>query len=226
MILNPYAHDPFAPHVVSLLHFNGANASTTFTDETGKTWSAVGNAQLSTAQQKYGSASLLLDGTGDYITSPSGSANGWIFDQDFTVEMYVKMPLPPSTSWQLFTCDQAFAVSEGHYLTVNSAGTMFWSSSRASNPTVSSNIASSAGAFSASANTWAHIAVTRSGTTNKIYLNGVEVATGTLADVAAPESGRLAIIGAYDSSYGFVNGNIDFFRFTRAVRYTGTFTPP
>ena len=55
----------------TLVHFNGADAATTFPDFTGRhTWSANGNAQLDTAQKKYGASALLLDGTGDFISSP------------------------------------------------------------------------------------------------------------------------------------------------------------
>lgn len=216
----------FDLNVTSLLHFNGTNGSTTFTDEIPKTWTAVGNAQLSTSEKKYGAASLALDGTGDYIRTPSGSASGWIFNEDFTLEMYVKIALPASDC-QLFTVDQSSAVHEGHFLTVLSTGRILFSLSKLSNPATSANVTSAVGVFTPYENTWVHVAVTRSGTTCKIYLGGIGVATGTLNDVAAPESGRLAIIGAYDSTYGFVNGNIDFFRFTQgAVRYTSRFSPP
>jgi len=53
-----------------LLHFLGDDASTTFTDSTGRhTFSRNGNAQIDTAQSKFGGSSLLLDGTGDSIYS-------------------------------------------------------------------------------------------------------------------------------------------------------------
>jgi hypothetical protein len=63
--------DPYWSSVVSLLHFDGANASTTFTDQTGKTWSAYGGVQIDTAQSKFGGASGLFNGASDYITTPS-----------------------------------------------------------------------------------------------------------------------------------------------------------
>jgi hypothetical protein len=57
----------------SLLHFDGDNASTTFLDESGKTWTRYGDAQISTAQNKFGPSSGLFDGTGDYITTPQNA---------------------------------------------------------------------------------------------------------------------------------------------------------
>lgn len=54
----------------SLLHMNGADASTILTDESGKIWTARGNAQIDTAQYKFGGASVLFGSTGDYIDTP------------------------------------------------------------------------------------------------------------------------------------------------------------
>ena len=59
----------------SLVHFNGADASTTAPDDAAgatatHTWTAAGNAQIDTASFAFGGASTLLDGTGDYWTTP------------------------------------------------------------------------------------------------------------------------------------------------------------
>ena len=60
------------------LQFDGSDASTTFTESgvgnVNGAWGANGNAQLDTAQKKFGTASLLLDGSGDYL---SGAWNRW-----------------------------------------------------------------------------------------------------------------------------------------------------
>ena len=54
-----------------VLLLDGADAATTFPDisPTPKTFTAAGNAQIDTAQSAFGGASLLLDGTGDWITA-------------------------------------------------------------------------------------------------------------------------------------------------------------
>jgi hypothetical protein len=60
----------------SLLHFEGVDASTTITDENpNNTWTVTGNAQIDTAQFKFGTSSLLFDGTGDYITTTNTNWN-------------------------------------------------------------------------------------------------------------------------------------------------------
>ena len=58
----------------SLLHFNGANNSTTFTDESGKTWTPASAAKLSTTAPKLGSASgLFTAASSDYISTPASA---------------------------------------------------------------------------------------------------------------------------------------------------------
>ncbi len=54
-----------------LIHFDGTDADINDqTAATGQTVSLEGNAQLDTAQKKFGTASLYCDGTGDYATAP------------------------------------------------------------------------------------------------------------------------------------------------------------
>jgi hypothetical protein len=62
--------DPYFSNVSLLLHGDGANGSTTIVDSSPspKTVTAVGNAQISTAQSKFGGSSLAFDGSGDYLT--------------------------------------------------------------------------------------------------------------------------------------------------------------
>jgi len=57
--------DPEWANVLSLVHFNGADASTSFPDEKPNTWTANGNVQVDTAQSVFGGASGLFDGNGD-----------------------------------------------------------------------------------------------------------------------------------------------------------------
>ncbi len=56
--------------LVSLLaNFDGTDGATSSVDESENTHVLIfsGDAQLDTAQKKFGTASLLLDGTGDYV---------------------------------------------------------------------------------------------------------------------------------------------------------------
>lgn len=74
-----------AVNAMALLNFEGSNGSTTFTDasKAALTFTAVGNAEISTAQFKTGASSLLLDGTGDYIWTAALGSTDWYYDLDF-----------------------------------------------------------------------------------------------------------------------------------------------
>jgi hypothetical protein len=78
-------------YCVYRLEFEGTDGSGVIVDTSisPKSWSARGNAQLDTAQFKWGGSSLLLDGTGDYIDVPDNAAfslgsgdflwKGWVY---------------------------------------------------------------------------------------------------------------------------------------------------
>src|SRR5690606_25450842 len=68
--------DPYWASVVLLLHMDGADGSTMFIDSSanGLTVTANGNAQIDTAQSKFGGAAALFDGNGDYLALPSTGA--------------------------------------------------------------------------------------------------------------------------------------------------------
>lgn len=55
---------------VSLLHMDGANGSTVFADQMGHIFTAIGDAQISTTNPKFGTGCGLFDGTGDGIATP------------------------------------------------------------------------------------------------------------------------------------------------------------
>lgn len=75
-LVNPYryaiAGDPYFSSVVLLLHCDGSNGGTTFTDHSSaaRTLTASGNTNTSTAQYKFGTASGRWDGSGDHLSCP------------------------------------------------------------------------------------------------------------------------------------------------------------
>ena len=80
--------DPYWANVVSLMHFDGPDGSTSISDQKGRIWTPHGNAQLDTSQRKWGGSSILLDGSGDYLSTPS--AAGLTFSNDVTVELFIR----------------------------------------------------------------------------------------------------------------------------------------
>lgn len=101
----PTTEDPYWPYVEYLMHMNGADNGTVFTDERGHVASRVGDPVTSTAQKKFGTASASfhytpitmppesLFETGhniNYLTFPEGPENDFT-SGDFSIEMWVRL---------------------------------------------------------------------------------------------------------------------------------------
>ena len=85
------------------------------------------------------------------------------------------------------------------------------------------------GATLLSANTWYHIAVTRSGNTFRTFVNGVVEKTYTSSAAVFSDATVPYNIGrtAYQSGTFYYNGYMDDLRVTKGyARYTANFTPP
>ena len=210
-----YKTVPSTPTRTTLLHFDGADGSTTITD-TGSnggshTWTAIGNAQLDTAEKKFGSASAILDGSGDRIQLTATS--DMLFTGDFTISFQLRIAVINGIHVLMAPSD----ISDNFQLAVYSDGRIdFYAGS-------TQVCTSSAGVITA--NTWKHIALTRSGSTVKIWVDGVEVASGT----------RSGTIGRSDSNFNFgmyadgsypLNGHFDELAVNTTCLYSGSFTPP
>lgn len=213
------ATDPYWANVVSLLHFDGADASTTFTDQTGKTWTANGNAQIDTAQSKFGGASGLFDGSGDYVTTPDSA--DWDFGTgDFTVECFAR-----------FNSHTSIMTLISNY----NDSTVGWSFQRRSDTNTfrfgHGDAALSDVAWTPTDGVWYHMAVCRQGTNLRHFVDGVQ--TGSTVTNSTNISGSPAplAIGSLKNSGGSYiqnyNGWLEEVRITKGTaRYTSNFTPP
>lgn len=202
-----------------LLHCDGADASTTFTDSSryGLTVTANGNAQIDTAQSKFGGASALFDGSGDFL-SIADDHRLEVGGSIFTFECWVRAS--SLTSTRTIAGKRGNATSQGHWLLRANAGQLqvYLSTDGASWATSMSGSTISTG-------TWYHVALVRIGSTFTLYLDGVSDATATLAGRLNDNSSSLRIGG--DSNGAYWNGWIDEVRYKigEAV-YTSGFTPP
>jgi hypothetical protein len=208
--------DPFRSQVSLLLHGNGTNGSTTITDNSPspKTVTAVGNAQISTAQSKFGGASIAFDGTGDYLTVPAQDAFNFA-NNDFTLETHIRVA---NTSG--FKSIIAIAYD-------NSGGGLFFG---LAGSTLSlygingSTLVASGGDITA--DVWAYIALTKSSGVYRIWLNGANTATSTTNNTAIILNNSVSIGAGFAGAFPF-NGYIDDLRITKGIaRYTANFTPP
>ena len=211
-----------------LLPFDGSDTATSTSDESDNshTITFAGTAQLDTAQKKFGTASLLLDGDSDYIQVADHDS----FDFDagnFTAECWIRFAAlgnntifshwangtSSSMSYYLTYFNGSGILRLGHYLSGNADTSYSWSPSTG---------------------TWYHIALERSGTTLKVYIDGtsvISVSASTTALQASEDPFRVGVFN--DASTGspsldwYFNGHIDDLRITKGLaRYGANFTPP
>ena len=203
---------------VLLLHCDGSDASTTFTDSSpsGKTVTAEGDAQIDTAQSKFGGASGLFDGTLDYL-SLADSAD-WDFPGDFTVDGWFRFSAI-ATNMNLFDIG-SFASGKGVAMRIDNAATTSIAVT-VNGLTVINNV--SLGVVLAN-DTWYHFALVRSGQTLKVYLDGTEKASATNSDDTT--GGTAAYVGNSTlPTTTTMAGWIDEFRVSKGVaRFTANFT--
>jgi hypothetical protein len=177
----------------------------------------VGNAQVSTTQAKWGTTSMYFDGTGDYLILPA-SQNTAFGTGDLTIEFWIY-----------------YASASGNYIIFDSRGTNVAQAGIAIN-TGSGSIFVNNGTSNIitgtapTANAWHHIAFSRSGSSNKLFIDGTQ-AGSTATSSTNYATGYVTGIGttldsAYTASY-YLNGYIDDLRITKGyARYTSNFTAP
>jgi hypothetical protein len=200
-----------------LLHMDGTNNSTVFEDDNGVRAkvgiTAIGNAQVDTAQSKFGGASALFDGTNDYLRTFYNTN----FTGDFTIECWARFNSIATlqTIWQ-FGNNSTDAIQ------------IFMDSTAGANQyKIRLDIWNVAGVHSSSTvttNTWYHFAVVRSGSTVTLYINGSSNASLTRSQTIG--NGGDFYIGARQNEDLDFNGWIDEFRISNIARYTAAFTAP
>lgn len=218
----PGPPDPNFSDVALLLHNEGANGSATFTDNSPSPKTAIvgAGAVISTAQFKFGSSSHFNNADNQNVHYASHADFGF-GSGDFTLECFARAS---NTSSRLNTLiDTRNGSATG--ITVFIGGGIF--TVPANSIGVSSNTGILATGGTISADTWFHIAITRSGTTLRGFVDGVQAFSVTDARTYAAAS--TCYIGSsfgLDSFQG-MGGYIDEVRITKGVaRYTSTFTPP
>lgn len=215
----PGPSDPYWSQVTALLHFDGANNSTSFVDETGRTWTRAGNAVISTVQSKFGGSSLSAGTTG-YIQTPRDA--GMTFGAgDFTIEAWIR---PTSAAFSAYSNIFSTRASSGLTLRLDPDGKL-----QAFHGGGLNNVADM-GAGSLSTAAFTHVAFCRQGSNMLLARGGKIVGSAVLSDgqqVDGPDAGLTAYVGVYEGVYEKYLGFIDELRITKGVaRYTADYTPP
>ena len=180
----------------------------------------VGNAQISTAQTKFGSGSMSFDGTGDYLSSLNNLSLGF-GSGSFTVEGWIYLNNTSGTKGIMFgkgSNSFGLRIGQGYLGNVNGLNI------------TKSNVADlEYCAFTFVTSTWYHIAVVRSGTTIYFFVNGTQQTTqgsgGGSFSFVNPTNGYY--IGCNNDTNEQFAGYIDDLRITKGLaRYTANFTLP
>jgi hypothetical protein len=219
--------DPYWNQVVLSLHCDGTNGSTTIVDSSNsaKTVTAAGNAQITTTNPKFGTGAMLFDGTGDYATVPS--SDDFTFGTgDFTFEAWIRFPTGIFTGVAnqygraLFDCRPGAV--QGPYM----AGGLL--TNRTFAVSIGTNGAGIVALYSTTVlnyDTWHHVAITRSGTTARLFIDGTIEDTET----SSLNITQTVIALGYNQFLSGLEwkGSMDEIRVTKGVaRYTSNFTPP
>jgi len=214
-----------------LLHMD--DTGLTDSSATGHTTTLVGNAQRSSAQSKFGSYSMLSDGSGDYLTVADHSElqfNSVAFTLDFWFRLTNVPAIGGTPTSQVFFAGAtdsrwillAFRTDQSSLnmrMEVSGSGTNAWNGATVGEGTKTSW----------TADTWYHLAVVRATGTPavRVYIDGVLDMTYPYT-AALNCSSNLQIWGKQGGGYtNHPAGYMDEFRLSVGIeRWTGNFTPP
>ena len=224
------AQDPTFSSNSLLLHFNGTNNSTTFTDNSSNNLTATvyGNAKISTGTSKYGGASGLFDGNGDYLQYAFNSVLDLI-GSSFTIEGWLYVASYKTGGMRIAAASGGAAAFNGtngiHWLMqLNGTGNMafqWWNGSSVEGITSTAAV---------SLNTWTHVSAVLDGSALYTSIGGTVQSYGSKT-LVRPSTNPQVTIGTINgeggsSTYAY-NGNIDDWRIKKGqALYTSNFTPP
>lgn len=175
----------------------------------------VGNTKIDTTNTKFGTGSIELDGSGDWLILPD-NPDSKLGLSTFTIEFWIL----------LSSADIGLTrgiISKG-------TSTTGWSVSLNSSQQIvfTSGVTDITSSGSITTDAWNHVAVVRAGTgTNqtKIYINGTDSGSGTVSDNFTQTNNMY--IGANRVGSNPMKGYIDDVRITRGkARYSTSFTVP
>ena len=206
-----------------LLHCNGADQATAFPDASGNSNDATAHnqAQVDTAQKKFGTGSALFDGTTDWLSCATDA--DWDFGAgDFTLDFWVRFNSVATTT---FICRWGGA-ADAHGWSLHYGSDLLNFSYTTDGTTETKESV----AWTPSADTWYHIAVVRNGNNLYFFVDGVQTGatkdmTGvTIYDVSTI---TLQVAGYGENGSGSLNGWEDEIRVSKGIaRWTANFTPP
>lgn len=204
---------------LALLHFDGTNGSSTFTDSSpfNRSFTArFGSPIISTEQSKFSGSSLKLNGSSSIFAADSSDLE--LLDSDFTFEFFVYPTAAPNGIWLVSRWESSNLAYQIY--TTGSGKIAFDFRNSAGGAIVST------GTTTIPINTWTHIAIVRSGSSIKAYIEGVLDAANNAVTGSILDGTSRLVIGTWPTGGSGLVGYIDEFRLRKEAIYTANFTPP
>jgi hypothetical protein len=207
---------PAFSSVSSLLHFNGTNGSTTFTDQVaGNTWIA-NNATISTTQSLFGGASGLFTGSSfSNIALPTNSGFN-VGSNNWTLEFAIYVNGSHQTSARIFQTGDG-DIYAGISLTINAStaqGVQLYLSSTGS----SFDILNGGNICTLPTGVWTRLLIQRSGNALQAFMNGSLTYIAQISGSIYYNSTDTVIVGGNKTTTSrSINAYLDEFRFTKGV---------
>lgn len=197
-----------------------------------KTLTAQVNAQVDTAQSKFGGASMLLNPSGstDEVTTPD-HADFTFGSGDFTVEFWVRInAMHGGANKKSFVIEKDARTGD----TTNSSWTMYQADDLLhfdlNTDGTGAGWNSHSWTWTPSTATWYHVAVSRSGNNLRAFIDGTQIgSTDDVTGITVYDGTATLHIGksnGYDSLGYYLDGWYDEIRISTSARYTSNFTPP
>lgn len=204
-----------------LLHCDGTDLSTTFTDSSpvdSKTVTAQSGAKITTTSPVFGTGCGVFNGTTDYLTIPD--SDDFDFGADsFTFDFRVKFNSVAQSHGFIARYDDG-----SHYFSFDWRNTNYLYF-RFNN---GSGLQSMNWAWTPSTATWYHVALVRNGNTFSVYIDGAKIGSDQTNSISIPPMSGLLRIGrdGYDNAT-YLNGWLDEVRISKGIaRWTANFTAP
>lgn len=215
------------PGTVFLCHCDGTNGSTSFVDSSGLgvPITKTGSVSISTSSPKFGTGSVEVIST----TPPNqlvATSSDFNFPGDFTIAFWVKSTWGADYSALLNLTQGSYSTTGNLWIAINYNSGMSSGSLSLWNHSAQLTGASSTGWNNGS---WHHIAVTRSGSSLRLFVDGVQKgSTVTNSSTFGVAANTLCFgIGSGFGGGGWPEFNVDEILVVKgSALWTGTFTPP
>lgn len=201
-----------------LMHMDGTEGGTTFTDECGKAVTVGGNVCTKTSIKKMGTACAYFDGNGDYLRLPTLTFG----TSDFTIEAWICMfAMPTSDAWPTNWSSHMVIAGVGTTNATDGCELLLGATKLIVQSNESQIINGTHGITTGG---WHHVAVTRRGSTFRLFVDGQIIATST--STATMGTGAYTYIGSEAQQGAYFNGHMDEVRISiGTARWTENFTP-